>query len=262
MNINIDSPRISTYKVTTPVYEGPLDLLLRLIEKAELDITKLALAQVTDQYLEHLKIIKQHSPEEVSAFIVIAARLVQIKSEALLPRPPQREEDEEDPGEALARQLREYKRFKQVAELLFQRDLDGLHSYIRLAPIPYIEPRIDIGEIDVHDLMESAYYLQTVAVQNSFVPSIERVVAAPRITIRKKINLITNRLRVLKSATFRSMLGRTRTRIEIVVTFLAMLELVKRHWIQAKQDQIFGEIELELADRWEDDSEIELEFGE
>jgi segregation and condensation protein A len=99
-------------------------------------------------------------------------------------------------------------------------------------------------------------------VQNSSAPSIEGVVAAPRITIRKKINLITNRLRVLKNATFRSMLGRTRTRIEIVVTFLAMLELVKRHWLRAKQEQIFGEIELELADRWEDDSDIELEFGE
>lgn len=262
MSINIDSPRISNYKVTTPVYEGPLDLLLRLIEKAELDITKLAIAQVTDQYLEHLKIIKQHSPDEVSAFIVIAARLVQIKSEALLPRPPQREEDEEDPGEALARQLREYKRFKQVAEFLHRRDMEGFHSYIRLAPIPYIEPRIDIGEIDVQDLMESAYYLQTMAVQNSPAPSIEGVVAAPRITIRKKINLIANRLRVLKNATFGSMLGRTRTRIEIVVTFLAMLELVKRHWIRANQEKIFGEIELELADRWEDESDLELEFGE
>jgi segregation and condensation protein A len=262
MNINIDSPQTSTYTVATPVYEGPLDLLLKLIEKAELDITKLALAQVTDQYLEHLKIVKEHSPDEVSAFIVIAARLIQIKSEALLPRPPQREEGEEDPGEALARQLREYKRFKQVSESLSKRELDGLHSYIRLAPIPYIEPTIDIGDIDVFDLMEVAFSLQTIAAQKTSGPSIEGVVAAPRITIRKKINLIANRLKVIKHATFRSMLGRTRTRIEIVVTFLAMLELVKRHWIRANQDQLFGEIELELADRWGDDSDIELEFGE
>ena len=112
---------VTNYTVVTPIYEGPLDLLLLLIERAELDITSLALAQVTDQYLEHLRNISDLSPDEVSAFLVIAARLLQIKSEALLPRPPQREPGEEDPGEALARQLILYKRFKELANLLAQR---------------------------------------------------------------------------------------------------------------------------------------------
>ena len=76
---------VTNYTVVTSVYEGPLDLLLQLIERAELDITSLALAQVTDQYLEHLRNLSYHSPDEVSAFLVIAARLLQIKSEALLP---------------------------------------------------------------------------------------------------------------------------------------------------------------------------------
>lgn len=262
MNIKIDSPQISTYTVATPVYEGPLDLLLQLIEKAELDITKLALAQVTDQYLEHLKIVQEHSPDEVSGFLVIAARLVQIKSEALLPRPQQRAQDEEDPGEALARQLREYKRFKSISTLLIKRDLDGMHSYIRLAPIPYIEPRVDLADINVNDLLDAVSHLQSISAQSSTDPSIESVVSAPRITIRKKIDLITKRLRVLKHASFQSMLGRTRTRVEIVVTFLAMLELVKRHWVRAQQEQIFGEIKLELADKLEDDNDYDLEFGE
>ena len=262
MNIKFDAPQISTYTVATSVYEGPLDLLLKLIEKAELDITKLALAQVTDQYLEHLKIVQKHSPDEVSGFLVIAARLIQIKSEALLPRPPQRAEDEEDPGEALARQIREYKRFKTISEFLINRDLDGMHSYIRLAPIPYIEPRVDLADINVNDLAEAVSYLHTISGQSSTGPSVESVVIAPRITIRKKINLISKRLKVLKHATFHSMLGRTRTRVEIVVTFLAMLELIKRHWVSAKQEQIFGEIKLEIADNWEDDSDYDLEFGE
>ena len=262
MNIKFDSPQMSSYTVATPVYEGPLDLLLQLIEKAELDITKLALAQITDQYLEYLKIVQEHSPDELSGFLVIAARLIQIKSEALLPRPPQRAEDEEDPGEALARQLREYKRFKTISKLLIQRDLDGLHSYIRLAPIPYIEPRVDLADINIHDLMDAVSYLQSISAQRSTSPSIESVVTAPRITIRKKINMITKRLKVLKNASFQSMLGRTRTRVEIVVTFLAMLELVKRHWVRAQQEQIFGEIKLELADNLEDDSDFDLEFGE
>ncbi|HJS28904.1 MAG TPA: ScpA family protein, partial [Anaerolineales bacterium] len=99
------------YKVSIPVYEGPLDLLLNLIEQAELDITRVALAQVTDQFLAYLQNLTIVSPEEISAFLVIAAKLVQIKSEALLPRPPARAEGEEDPAEALARQLRIYKRF-------------------------------------------------------------------------------------------------------------------------------------------------------
>src|SRR5262245_11384612 len=97
--------RNRAYRVATPVYEGPLDLLLQLIERAELDITKLALAQVTDQFLSYLAQLENRTANEVSAFLVIAARLVQIKSEALLPRPPQREVGEDDPGEALAQQL-------------------------------------------------------------------------------------------------------------------------------------------------------------
>jgi segregation and condensation protein A len=109
------NPQVGDYKVATPVYEGPLDLLLQLIEHAELDITKLALALVTDQYLSRLRDLQERAAEEVSAFLVIAARLLQIKSEALLPRPPVREAGEEDPGEALARQLLAYKRYKEIA---------------------------------------------------------------------------------------------------------------------------------------------------
>jgi segregation and condensation protein A len=96
---------VTTYTVRLPVYEGPLDLLLELIERAELDITKIALAQVTDQYLSHLRQITQRDLDDLASFLVVAARLLQIKSEALLPRPPEREPGEEDPGDALARQL-------------------------------------------------------------------------------------------------------------------------------------------------------------
>ncbi len=109
------------YTVITPVYEGPLDLLLQLIEKAELDITKLSLAIVTDQFLEYIRDIPENSIENVSSFLVIASRLIQIKSEAILPRPPTREPGEIDPGEALARQLITYKRFKELANILAQR---------------------------------------------------------------------------------------------------------------------------------------------
>jgi hypothetical protein len=92
------------YTVNTPVYEGPLDLLLQLIERAELDITAIALAAVTDQYLTYIRALQNNArPDEISAFLVIATKLIQIKSEALLPRPPVREVGEEDPGESLVR---------------------------------------------------------------------------------------------------------------------------------------------------------------
>ncbi|MEM5776246.1 MAG: segregation/condensation protein A, partial [Anaerolineaceae bacterium] len=95
-------PGTSEYVVSTSIFEGPLDLLLELIERAELDITALSIAKVTDQFLEHIKNLTDRTAEEVSSFLVMAARLVQIKSAALLPRPPAIEkETEEDAGEAL-----------------------------------------------------------------------------------------------------------------------------------------------------------------
>src|SRR3990172_392978 len=99
------------FQVDTLVFEGPLDLLLQLIEHAELEITSLAIAQVTHQFLVYLKELKETAAEEVASFLEVASRLVQIKSEALLPRSPEREFGEEDPGEALARQLLAYRRY-------------------------------------------------------------------------------------------------------------------------------------------------------
>jgi segregation and condensation protein A len=110
MELNVAGHQTNGYTVTITVYEGPLDLLLQLIEHAELDITAVALAKVTDQYLAYIHLM-QVPADEISAFLVVAAKLLQIKSEALLPRPPVREVGEEDPAEALARQLRIYKRF-------------------------------------------------------------------------------------------------------------------------------------------------------
>ena len=107
------------YRINIDEYEGPLDLLLELIQKSQLDITKLALAQVTDQYLAYLRGIKEQDAVQVSAFLVIAARLLLIKSEALLPRPIVRGPDEIDPGEALAQQLLVYRAFKESSRMAY-----------------------------------------------------------------------------------------------------------------------------------------------
>ena len=120
MVLNIAGHKTGEYTVTIPVFEGPLDLLLQLIERAELDITAVSIAQVTDQFLAHIRTMEVPA-DEISSFLVMAARLIQIKSEVLLPRPPIRQPGEENPAEELARQLRIYKRFKEVAAWLEDR---------------------------------------------------------------------------------------------------------------------------------------------
>jgi segregation and condensation protein A len=259
MDLNIASHQVRAYTVATPLYEGPLDLLLQLIERAELDITRLALALVTDQYLAYLKNFEDHRTDEVSAFLVIAAKLLQIKSEALLPRPPAREEGEEDPGESLARQLLVYKRFKQVAEQLSTREERHLHSYLRLAPSPKIEGSVDLSGINLQDLLSAA---RGILVKSDARPTLRTVVTAPAVTIRQKIKLITQQLKAYGRASLKSIVKQTRSRLDVVVTFLAILELVKRRLIEAHQDQLFGDIELEPAGSWEDGEDFELEFGE
>ena len=259
MDLGIATHQTRAYSVATPVYEGPLDLLLQLIEHAELDITKVALAQVTNQYLEHIRSIEDNSPEEVSAFLVIAARLLQIKSEVLLPRPPVREEGEEDPGEALARQLRAYKRYKEIALLLGEKENRGLRTYLRLGPPPKVDAVLDMSGITLTDLWLAA---REILARQDDRPALDTVVKAPRVTIRDKIRFISNRLREKGQATFRAMLGTQPTRLDVVVTFLAMLELVKRHFVFATQDQLFGDIDIVASENWDEEQSFELEFGE
>lgn len=259
MPLNVAAHQARLYTVSTPVYEGPLDLLLQLIERAELDINSLALAQVTEQYLEHMKKLEQTAAEEVSAFLVIAAKLIQIKSESLLPRPPQREEGEEDPGEALAQQLKAYKRFKELSLFLEQRETDSLRTYLRVAPGPQLETTADLSGIDLADLIAAAYAIFSQEIDK---PALGTVVTAPRITIREKIAYITRYLSQNKKISFRQLLGNQPLRLEVVVTFLAMLELVKRHLVYTRQQTNFGEIELEVHESWEETPDFELEFGE
>ncbi|HSB65115.1 MAG TPA: segregation/condensation protein A [Anaerolineales bacterium] len=259
MMFKTTNQQVSNYTIATPVYEGPLDLLLQLIERAELDITKLSLAQVTDQYLEYIHSLTDLAADEVSAFLVIASKLVQIKSEALLPRPPQREPGEEDPGEALARQLVIYKRFREIAGILSQREEAGLRTYLRVAPPPKIEGSIDLSGITINDIAEAA---QAIFSDLGRAGALNSVVPPARITIREKISLITNNLRYRKSISFRALINHENSRLEIVVTFLALLELIKRHLVRVSQEGLFGDISLEVSEAWDDLEEMETEFGE
>lgn len=252
-----------TYTIQLPVYEGPLDLLLELIERAELDITKVALASVTDQYIAYLHQAPELELSDLASFLVIAAKLLQIKSEALLPQAPAREPDEEDLGEALARQLIAYKMYKEVAGHLGEREAAGLRSYLRLAPPPKIEPQLDLSGLTADDLYRA---MAEVLASKPSGPSLDSVVAAPKVRIRDQIRLIFEIMRKGGRASFQRLLKRSRSRLEIVVSFLAVLELIKLRRITARQDELFGDIELLPGENWrgggQDESDLELEFDE
>lgn len=248
-----------SYAVQLPVFEGPLDLLLHLIERAELDITRVALAQVTDQFLSYLAAMQERNLEEVVGFLVVAARLLQIKSEALLPRPPQREMGEEDPGEELARQLRLYRAFKRSAEFLHRRVQLGLRSYVRLAPPPRVPPRFDLSTVSLADLTRAAAQVLS---RSPEPPPLNLLVSAPKVTIREQIRRIANAIRAEGRAAFHRVVRGFQTKMEVVVAFLAMLELVKRRQVDARQSELFGEIELVPTETWNNDEDFELEFGE
>lgn len=248
----------SGYTVSLPVYEGPLDLLLDLIERAELDITTLSLALVTEQYLAYLHTLEETRPEEISAFLVIAARLLQIKSEALLPRPPQREVGEEDVGQTLVEQLKLYKRFKEVGLWLNERQARGWRTYLRLAPPPKIRPLPpDLSGVTLDELLQAARQLLQ---KEQAKEALGTVITPPRVTIREKLAYIRQVLTQWTRTTFRALLQNAADRLEIVVTFLALLELVKRQRVITHQERLFGEIEIERAAEWKEDEEMELEF--
>ena len=244
------------YSVSTPVYEGPLDLLLQLIERAELDITAVSLALVTDQFLAYIHEM-QVPADEISGFLVVAAKLIQIKSEALLPRPPVREAGEENLGDALAFQLRMYKRYKELSNWLDDRETRHLHTYLRVAPPPKVESHLDLSDLSLNDLLAAAIEIFSDEAEKQ---ALGTIISAPRITIREKIALIADRLGKEHSASFNGMLGKKPTRLEVVVTFLALLELVKRYRVSARQDKLFSDIQIERLEEWGTNEDLEIEF--
>lgn len=249
------------YTIQLDVYEGPLDLLLELIEQAQLDITKVALARITDQYLGYLERLPEHHLEDLSSFLVIAARLLQIKSEALLPRPPIREPGEDDPGDALARQLIAYKKYKQVAVLLSERVDADLRSHPRLATTDVRDQPIQIEGADLDSLRQAFLDVLAAAPNRS---KVKHPIEVPKIKIRERIAAILNALKHASRITFRRLFSRTSSRLEIVVSFLALLELIKQRQIEVHQEKLFGEINIERGRAWDpgQESDFELEFEE
>ncbi len=234
----------NTYKVDIPDFQGPLDLLLGLIEQEELDITKIALAHVTDQYLARLETLRETDFNDLTDFLVIAAKLILIKSEVLLPRPPPIliEEDHEDVGDELARQLRLYKRFKEIAGQLKEIEETQKRSFVRITPTIKIEPKLVAGEGNIEALLIAARNAMAIKPED---PDVNEVIAPEVVTIGQQMARIRNELNEGQQVTFNSLLQHTQNRIEVIVTLLAILELIKRNVIQVNQPAYFGNIFIE-----------------
>lgn len=234
------------FKVHTPVFDGPLDLLLKLIEKNELDITRVALAEVTDEFMEHVERIRDKMAIEVVAdFIFIAAKLLWIKSRALLPKPPAVatvEKDEDDVGDELVRQLRAYRQYKETAGWLRERDHNDLRAYVRGSHRPHpARITLDLSGLTLDMLCE----LAQAVLYPAEAPRPEGAIQRPRLSISQQIDVVRQQLARWVRMSFRKLLSASPTRLEAVVTLQAVLELMKQQLVTAQQSEMFGDILVE-----------------
>ncbi|MBK9712980.1 MAG: segregation/condensation protein A [Kouleothrix sp.] len=231
------------YTFQLPSFEGPLDLLLKLIEREELDITEIALAQVADQYLEHVRALDAPDPNAVSSFLVMAARLLLIKSRALLPRPPAPPgpDDPADDAAELARQLREYQRYKQAAALLRSWEEDGRRSYLRVAaPVMPALPRDERLDVTLGDMIAAVQRRMQLLMP---LDPPDLPLPAPKIiTVAEMAERVRDRLQAQAWLSFEDLLSLAARRVEVVVALWSVLELLKRRAIVVEQELLFGPI--------------------
>jgi segregation and condensation protein A len=231
------------YKVKLEIFEGPLDLLLYLIKKDEIDIYDVSLERITKQYLEYIDTFKMLNVELASEFIVMAANLMYIKSRELLPQtqqPPEEDADEEDPRWELIRQLVEYKKFKDAAQFLGTQEAKGDEFFATNPELPDLEAPVEpsIGQVGIFDLIRA---FQRVLKRFENTTNIREIVS-DRFTVADKIEHLLEIIPVGGRVRFESLFSDAASRVEVIVTFLAMLELMKLNHLQVEQEQMLGEI--------------------
>ncbi|MDD5482852.1 MAG: segregation/condensation protein A [Kiritimatiellae bacterium] len=228
-------------KIKLEVFEGPLDLLLYLIKKDELDIYDIPIERITNQYMEYLGLMRMLDLDIAGDFLVMAATLLMIKSRMLLPpeERPALEPEEEDPRWDLIRKLVEYKKFKDAAGTLQEMEAIQGNSFLRQSEEPAIpqSPEIELDEVTIFDLI-SVFNDALKKVQ----PEVIGEIIAEGITVADKIEMLLAVIKEKTSIPFVKLFDQAATRHEIICTFLAVLELVRLHQINARQDKTFGEI--------------------
>ena len=243
-----EAPRDAPPAIRLPVFEGPLDLLLQLIQRRDLDITAVSLAAVADQYLAAVHADDTLDAPALAEFVSIGARLLELKSRALLPEERPADGDDappdDDPAHELVTMLREYQRFREAAELLGERAAAGLRSWPRGAPPPAAPPGDALDGVTLDALR--AVMVEVLARLPDEPPGVvERAEVSLAARVRALEALLAGKSR---SFSFRRALSRCRTRLEAVVTFIALLEMLKRGVCEAEQAEAWGDIRVRAAD--------------
>ncbi|WP_276351768.1 segregation and condensation protein A [Cohnella caldifontis] len=252
-------------------FEGPLDLLLHLIDKAEIDIQDISISEITDQYLEYLDAMQELELDITSEFLVMAATLLAMKSRLLLPKPPVTEEpwltaDEDeglDPREELIRKLIEYRKYKSAATQLRDKEWERSQVFTReaadLSEFAQVKLENPVEGLHVDDLIRAFRKAMRRMAGRNRVTAIRR----DEISVKDRINdiLLTLKTRPEGRILFSQMIGDGLDRQEIVVTFLALLELMRKGWVTCHQDRLFDEIVVTWTGKEGDDGLFDVEVG-
>jgi len=235
-------------KITLPLYEGPLDLLLDMIRKQKLDIYDIPIATVTKQYLEYLHLIQDMDVDVASEFLVIAAQLIYIKSRMLLPPDPDAvDEEAEDPRAELVRRLLEYEKFKNAAQMLYQREMVENASWNNAGAVPFaedeVESQVTVGLFDLltafRDIIERAKQRPLMQVDRE------------EFSIEQMMGYLFDQINTRGPVTLNEILPEIFTRRGLIVAFLALLELTRLKAIFLRQEVTCGEIAIQANPNYE-----------
>ncbi|MBU0468593.1 MAG: segregation/condensation protein A [Candidatus Omnitrophica bacterium] len=234
-----------SYKLKLEIFEGPLDLLLYLIKKSDIDIKNIPISKITEQYMQYINMMKLLDLDIVGDFLVMAATLMQIKSKMLLPPDPsENEEEEEDPRDELVRRLNEYKRFKEIAEALKDKEMMRKNLFARTVDHQEINKLKD----DAKEVYFEASLFDLISALSEALKKVPEEVILDIIkenfTVEQKIHDILHLLLDEKSVSLTSLFAKCASKIEMVVSFLAILELIRLKEIKAIQKRVFENIEI------------------
>jgi segregation and condensation protein A len=230
------------YSIKQEKFEGPIELLLELIEKEQLEITELSLSRVADEYLEYIRKAENIHLENLAEFLLVASRLILIKSRALLPMLRITKEEEEEIQD-LAEQLEQYKKFKEASLKIGKLAERGRICYsregFREVKAVFYPPK----NLNVFDLKK---YFQAVLAEIPLLEKLEEEIVGEIVTLEERINELQNSLRSKIESSFSTLVEKASDKVDVIISFLAMLEMIKQRIIEARQEDLFSEIKLHI----------------
>ena len=237
--------------VKLQVFEGPLDLLLHLIDKNKIDIYDIPIVEITNQYMDYIKAMEREDLNVMSEFLVMAATLLDIKCKMLLPKEVTEDGEEEDPRQELVEQLLQYKMYKYMSYELRDRELDGGRTMYKDPTIPeevmdYVEP-VDLDELlgDLTLATLNRVFQDVIRRQEDKIDPVRSKfgkLEKEEVTVEEKLETVTDYAREHKHFSFRILLGSQKSKMQTVVTFLAVLQLIKEGILIVQQEHAFDDI--------------------